>query len=166
MMKHRQIHHKSKNARWIGEGEWATTVVRRNKKFLLHFALNETVMFSWWRQDERSQLRDWKLSEVCCQGNMETRGMRLVEENARSNIHSDVVNHIGEEGLNIMAHPAYSPDHFTVWLLGQWFDEINEKCFDIQGVEKYCRRRIFEKLFERMEVCRNNHDEYFEHLIK
>ena len=28
---HRQIHHKSKNASWVGEGESPTTVVRRSK---------------------------------------------------------------------------------------------------------------------------------------
>ena len=38
--------------------------------------------------------------------------------------------------------------------------------FGIQGGEKYLRRRIFEKLFERMELCINNHVDYFEHLIK
>ena len=35
----------------------------------------------------------------------------------------------------------------------------------IPGGEKYSRR-IFEKLFERMELSINNHSDYFEHLIK
>ena len=42
-------------------------------------------------------------------------------------------------------------------------DEGNEKCFGIQGGEKYSRSRIFEKLLERMEHCINNHEDYFEH---
>ena len=37
---------------------------------------------------------------------------------------------------------------------------------DIRGGEKYSRRRIFEKLLERMELCINNHGDYFEHLKK
>ena len=31
MMKCRQVHHKSKNASWLGEGESLTAVIRRSK---------------------------------------------------------------------------------------------------------------------------------------
>ena len=33
-------------------------------------------------------------------------------------------------------------------------------------IEEYSQRRIFEKLFERIEVCINNNEDYFKHLIK
>ena len=36
--------------------------------------------------------------------------MKLLEDNARLPIHSDVINYLTEESINIMAHPAYSPD--------------------------------------------------------
>ena len=36
----------------------------------------------------------------------------------------------------------------------------------IQGGARYSRRRIFDKLLERMELCINNHGDYFEHLTK
>ena len=41
-------------------------------------------------------------------------------------------------------------------------DQANSSC-GIQGGEKYARR-IFEKLFERMELCINDHGDYSEHL--
>jgi transposase len=34
----------------------------------------------------------------------------LLHDNARPHIHSDVINHLTEEGINIMPHPPYSPD--------------------------------------------------------
>ena len=36
----------------------------------------------------------------------------------------------------------------------------------IPSGKKYWQRRILEKLLERMELCINNDDDYFEHLIK
>ena len=43
--------------------------------------------------------------------------MKLLEENARPHIHSDVINFLTEQGINIMAHPLYSPSRCTMWLL-------------------------------------------------
>ena len=37
--------------------------------------------------------------------------MKLLEENVPSHTHSDVINYLTEEGINIMAH---SPDRCTV----------------------------------------------------
>ena len=34
--------------------------------------------------------------------------MRLIEDNARAHIHSDVINYLTEEDMNIMGHPPYS----------------------------------------------------------
>ena len=36
-----------------------------------------------------------------------TKGMKLLEDNARFHIHSDVINYLTEEGINIMAHSLY-----------------------------------------------------------
>ena len=36
--------------------------------------------------------------------------MKLVEDNARVHIHCDVINHLTEEGMNIMLRPPYSHD--------------------------------------------------------
>ena len=96
----------------------------------------------------------------------DTKGLNLLEDNARSLIHSDVINYLTEEGINIMAQPAA---RCTMRLLPKWLDEANEKFLaraGIEGGEKYSRRRIFERLFERMKLCINNHGDYFGHLIK
>ena len=39
--------------------------------------------------------------------------MKLVEDNARPHIHSDVINYLTEEGMNIIPHPPYSPSRCT-----------------------------------------------------
>ena len=36
--------------------------------------------------------------------------MKLLGDNVRSHIHSDILNYLTEEGINIMAHLPYSPD--------------------------------------------------------
>ena len=40
------------------------------------------------------------------------------------------------------------------------------RSYGIQNVEKYSRRRIFDRLLERTELHINNHGDYFEHLNK
>ena len=37
-----------------------------------------------------------------------TKGMKLLEDNARPRIHSDVINYLTEQGINIMAHPPFT----------------------------------------------------------
>ena len=50
-----------------------------------------------------------------------------------------------------------------------FIDERNEKCLDsatskVVPEEEY--KKTFDKLLERMELCINNYENYFEHLIK
>ena len=40
--------------------------------------------------------------------------MKLLEDDARAHIHSDTINYLTEENINIMAHPSYSPDPYIV----------------------------------------------------
>ena len=42
-----------------------------------------------------------------------TNGIKLIHDNTRSHTHSDVINNLTQEGINIIPHPPYSPD-FTV----------------------------------------------------
>ena len=35
----------------------------------------------------------------------DTKGIKLVENNGRAHIHSDVINYLTEEGVNIIGHP-------------------------------------------------------------
>ena len=61
--------------------------------------------------------------------------MRLVEDNARAHIHSNVINCLTEESINIMVHTAYSPDlapcNYWVndYMKRNLIDEANAKCF-------------------------------------
>ena len=60
--------------------------------------------------------------------------MKLLEDNARAHIYSDVINYLTEEGMNIMTHPPYSPDIVSCnyWLNDSikhnLIDQPNEKC--------------------------------------
>ena len=40
--------------------------------------------------------------------------MKLIENNARSHIHSDIIYYLTEECINIMAHPPYSLDRVII----------------------------------------------------
>ena len=59
--------------------------------------------------------------------------MKLVEDNVRPHIHSDVLNYLTEEGINIMAHLPYSPDlapysnGLNDYMKRNLIDEANEK---------------------------------------
>ena len=62
-----------------------------------------------------------------------TQGMKLVEDNARSHIHSDLINYLTKTGINIMAHPLYSSDlalgdyWLNDYMKRNLIDEANEK---------------------------------------
>ena len=43
-----------------------------------------------------------------------TEGLKLLQDTARPHIHSDVIDYLTEEGMNVMAHPLYSPDRCIV----------------------------------------------------
>ena len=47
-----------------------------------------------------------------------TKGIKLLDDNAGAHRHSDVINYLTEEGINIMPHPPYSPDlaPYDYWL--------------------------------------------------
>ena len=77
-----------------------------------------------------------------------------------------------------MLHPSYSLDlaPCDYWLndyikrnLPDQSDEKSLARAISKAMKKKSERRIlktFDKLFERMELCINNHGDYFEHLIK
>ena len=96
---------------------------------------------------------------------MEAKKVSKYEENVRVHIHCDVINCLREEGMN-MQHIEVAVAWCDDWMKRHLIVDRNEKRFGTQRGEKYCRRRIFEKLFERMKVCKNNDGDYFEYLIK
>ncbi len=87
-------------------------------------------------------------------------------------------NYLESEGLTIISHPPNSPDlsPCDFWL----FDLIKENLTDqndseslydavsefMYSINKEEYRKTFEKWTERMRLCIDNQDDYFEHLIK
>ncbi|CAF3211688.1 unnamed protein product [Rotaria socialis] len=84
---HRQIHRKSKSASWVGEGKTVD-----HNYYIENFP--NSVAKEIWKQRKSAG----------------TKGIKLLHDNARPHIHSDVINYLTEEGINIMAHPPYSLD--------------------------------------------------------
>jgi len=101
---HRQIGRRATNKAWISEGESRKTIVRRRKfeprkatsidnKYYIENCLKPVV------------------KEICKQRKSNgTNGIKLLHDNAQPHSHSNVINYLTEEGINIMPHPPYSPD--------------------------------------------------------
>ena len=188
---HRQIHHKSTNKTWIGEGESPRTIVRRRKferknLFSIFFKSNGPVLIHAVDNDETID-HDYYI-ENCLKPVVKeirkqrksngTKGIKLLHDNASPHRHSDVINYLTEEGINIMPHPPYSPDlapcdyWLNDYIKRNLIDQPNEKSL-ARAVSKVMKnipeeeyKKTFDKLLERMELCINNHGDYFEHLIK
>ena len=102
----------------------------------------------------------------------------MLHDNTRFHIHSDVINYLTEEGMNIMPHPAYSPDlaPFDYWLNDyikrNLIEQADHKSLApaVSKVVKHTSeeeyKKTFDKLLEKMEPCINNHGDHFKHLIK
>ena len=108
----------------------------------------------------------------------DTKGIKSLEDNTRPHIHSDVINYLTGEGVNITVHPAYSPNVASgdYWLNGYMkhnlIDRPNEKSLAravskvVKNIPEQEYRKTFGKLLGRIELCINNRGDYFEHLIK
>ncbi|CAF3874745.1 unnamed protein product [Rotaria sp. Silwood1] len=187
---HRQIDRKSTNASWVSEGESLTTIVRRNKfepKILFFiFLSNSSVVIP--AVDEGKTIDHNYYIENCLKSMVKeiwkqrrsdgTKGIKLLHDNAELHRHSDVINYLTEERINIMPHPPYSPDlapcdHWpNDYIKQNLTDQPNEKSLVravskvVKNIPKEESKKTFDKLLERMELCINNHGDYFEHLIK
>jgi histone-lysine N-methyltransferase SETMAR len=107
-----------------------------------------------------------------------THGIKLLHDGARAHSAQEVKDYLKQEGINLIPHPPYSPDlaPSDYWLNGyikqHLRDQTNAKSlhnavskivFDIP-IQEY--KKIFDKLIERMQLCIQNHGDYFEHLMK
>ena len=62
------------------------------------------------------------VNEICKQRRLAgTKGIKLLEDNARVHIHSDVINYLTEGGINMMANPRYSSDF--IWC-DYWVNKV------------------------------------------
>ena len=105
------------------EGESPTTVVRRSKfeprnLFSIFFKSNDPILIHCVVQgntiDHNYDIENclkpvvkeiWKQRKSAG-----TKGIKLLHDNGRPHIHSDVINYLTKEGINIMPHSPYSPD--------------------------------------------------------
>ena len=79
------------------------------------------------------------MPQTCCQRNTKTRkssgtkGIKLLHDNAQTHTHSDVINYLTEEGINVMPHPPYSPDLAPC---DYWLNDYIKRNLTDQPVEK------------------------------
>ncbi|CAF3785706.1 unnamed protein product [Rotaria socialis] len=107
-----------------------------------------------------------------------TKGIKWLRDNASPHRHSDVINYLTQEGINIIPHPPYSRDlapcdyWLNDYIKQNLTDQPDEKSLAhavsklIKNIPEEEFKKPFDKLLERMELCINNHGNYFEHLIK
>ncbi|CAF3648489.1 unnamed protein product [Rotaria socialis] len=119
---HRQIHHKSTKRTWIGEGESPRTIVHRRK-------FERKNLFSIFFKSNENRLK-LVVKEIRKQRKSNgTKGIKLLHDNASPHRHSDVINYLTEEGINIIPHPPYSPDLalYDYWLNDYIKQNLTEK---------------------------------------
>jgi len=187
----RQIGRKASNSQWIGEGQKPKTVVRRSQYepkmlFSIFFKSNGPL---WIHALDKNQTIDQDYYIDNCLGPAikelikqrpitGTKGIKLLHDNAKPHMTKDVLNFLKENGVGLMPHPAYSPDlaPCDFWL----FDYIKRHITDqtdesslFKAVSKIVLnipekefKKTSDMLLERMQLCIDNEDGYFEHLIK
>jgi len=188
---YRQLGRKASNAHWVGKGQSPKTVVRRGKfepkvLFSIFFKSNGWL---WIHAVDRGEKVDGTYYIDNClepvieelkyqRPNSGVRGMKLLHDNAKPHVASEVKNFLKKEGLNVMPHPPYSPDlsPCDFWL----FDYIKRNLQDetnkdslfksitkiVENIPEKEYKKTFERLIERMQLCIENKGEYFEHLMK
>ncbi|CAF4326331.1 unnamed protein product [Rotaria sordida] len=120
---HRQMGYKSSNTSWVNEGESLTTIVHRSKfepknLFCIFFKSNGPVLIHAVDNDETIDYISYIqnclkpiVKEIWKQRKSnDTKGIKLLHDNAGLHRHSDVINYLTEERINIMPHPPYSPN--------------------------------------------------------
>lgn len=107
-----------------------------------------------------------------------TRGIKIHHDNGTPHVHKDVSDYLESEGLTIIPHPPNSPDlsPCDFWLFDLIKDNLNDQddseslhgavtdFMDSLNRDEY--KKTFEKWIQRMQLCVDNHGDYFEHLMK
>lgn len=187
----RQIARKSSNASWVGEGQSPNTVVKRDRfeqkfMFSIFFRTSGPVLV---HMVEKGKTIDNEyyienclypaLNVICKQRIAKgTSNIRLLHDNARPHVHSNVNNFLTENAIKVIKRMLYSPDLAPSDF---WLNDYIKRNLDDQPNEKSLLRSVtrivenipvseykktFDKWIERMELCINVGGDYFEHLIK
>ncbi|CAF1381739.1 unnamed protein product [Rotaria magnacalcarata] len=107
-----------------------------------------------------------------------TRGISIHHDNGRPHVHENVSDCLESEGLAIIPHSSNSPDlsRCDFWL----FDLIKDNLINqedskslynavtdfMNSLNRNKYKKTFEKWIERMQLCVDNHGDYFECLVK
>lgn len=186
----RQTGRKASNACWINEGQSPNTIVRQriyapkrlysiffkaNGWILVHaLAKGQTLDYSYyiknclqpvvkelWRQRPKTG----------------PKGIKILHDNARAHVKQEVTDYIKDQKLQLMPHPAYSPDlsPCDFWLndyIKRHLPDQKDEESLFKAVAKVLKNipekeymKTFKKLLERMQWCIDNQGEYFEHLM-
>lgn len=186
----RQIGRKAANSSWVNQEESPKTVIRRSKDepkrlFSIFFKANGWLYLHAFERgctvDRFSYIRDCLkpvvnilLKERPKSG---TRGIKLLHDGARAHNNQEVLNYLNDVGLDLMPHPAYSPDlapcdfWLNDYIKRNLIDQKDEKAL-FKSVTKLLNsipqeeyKKTFEMLLIRMQMCINNRGDYFEHLM-
>lgn len=188
---HKKIGKKSSNASWVKKGEKARVVVRphrfQDKTLVCVFfttggAIHVDYVNRGTNIDHKYYIKNC-LEPLIKAIKMKrkksgTKMIKLLHDNARPHTHKAVIKYLKEQKISTIDHPPYSPDlaPCDFWL----FDHIKQRLVDSTGVQSLKTQitailrsipkdeyfKTFNKWLERMQLCINNHGEYFEHLIK
>ncbi len=186
----RQIGRKASNACWIDEGQSPNTTVRRNRYepkrlFSIFFKANGWIAIHALAKE--GSLDRFYYIDNCLKLAVEelrrqrpksgAKSLELLHDNAGPHNNPEVSTYIKEQGLQLMPHPAYSPDlaPCDFWLndyikrnLTYQKDEaslFNAVAKVLNSIPEIEYRKTFEKLLERMQRCIDNDGDYFEHLM-
>ena len=143
---HQQMGHKSINTSWLTEGESPTTVAHQSRfqlktLFSTFFRLNDPILIH--AVDKDKTVNHNYYIENCLKPVVKeirkqrqssgAKGIKLLQDNARSRTHSDVIHYLTKEGIIIVSYPPYSPslERCDYWLNDDikrdLTDQLNEK---------------------------------------
>jgi len=187
----KQLSRKSSNASWVSEGEEPRTIARRDRfepkiMFSIFFRTSGPVLV---HAVEKGKTIDNQyyienclgsaLNAVCEQRKSKgTHNIRLLHDNARPHVHSNVDNFLTENGIKVIQHPPYSPDlaPSDFWLndyIKRHLEDYKDEKSLIKAVTRIVQeipvqeyRKTFNKWIERLEFCVEAEGDYFEHFMK
>jgi len=187
---YRAIGNKETNKAWVARGETPQTVQKRNhfepKSLISIFFKSTGLIFvnclesgktitAKYYRDRCLKPTFKKVMEE--RPNSGLKNIKILHDNAKSHVAKIVETYLNNEGITIIDHPPYSPDlaPCDFWLFSILKQSLDtHRCVEslkkqitevLESIPKEEYLKTFQKYLERMQLCIDNHGEYFEHLI-
>jgi [histone H3]-lysine36 N-dimethyltransferase SETMAR len=187
---YRNIESKQKSRAWVGQDEAPPTVVKRqqfDKKsmfvvffmttgpLLIHQVPTGTTIDALYYRNECLTRLIEKLHKK--RPTSTTHAVKLHHDNARPHVKDIVIDYLHDQKIKLIHHPPYSPDiaPCDFWLFGYLKGRLESysdptslakavtKELNSIPIDEY--RKTFHKWIERMRLCIENQENYFEHLM-